>query len=273
MNRLNFNQSTGFPLETEILDEMQKSWSVFNFLGDIVGNFTIISGCVVSGSVVSDGCVYINGEVLPFKGGNIQTTVFIKQDVQALEFEDGNTNDIIFTRYVKFGTATIDQYNWADFKRGMQTKDIQAALDLKANLSLLTAITTRLDELEKKNAVFQGGKGWVLWGRPASEIPTGWAEVEEMRGRAPFGLDTTQTEFNPVGKTGGSKTAALTAANNGPHKHGGVPFKTGPGHPDAGGLSANFDLNTYGETELQGEGEPFSILNPHRIVMFIKYVG
>lgn len=273
MNRLNFNQSVGFPLDTEILDDMQTAYSVFNFLGDIVGNFTIISGCQISGSTVSDGCVYINGEVLPFKGGNLQATVFIKEEIKALEFEDGNTNNVVFSRHVKFGMATTNQFDWADFKRGMQTKDIKAALDLKANLSLLSTINERLDELEKKNEVFQDGKGWVLWGRPASEIPEGWAEVEEMRGRAPFGLDQTQPEFNAVGKEGGSKIAALQPENNAPHTHGNVPLATAPGHPDGGTLSANFDLNSLGQTASQGAGEPFSILNPHRIVMFIKYVG
>jgi hypothetical protein len=70
MNTLNFNQSVGFPLETNILDEMQTSYSLFNALGAIAGNFSIISGCVLSGSTVADGVVFINGEVLEFKGGN-----------------------------------------------------------------------------------------------------------------------------------------------------------------------------------------------------------
>ena len=42
MNHINFNQSVGFPLETEILAEMQKAYKLLNALGAIVGNNTII---------------------------------------------------------------------------------------------------------------------------------------------------------------------------------------------------------------------------------------
>lgn len=71
MNKLNFNQTGGFPLSTNILDAMQTAYSLFNKLGGLAGNFAIIFGCEVSGSNVSDGVVYMNGEVLAFKGGTI----------------------------------------------------------------------------------------------------------------------------------------------------------------------------------------------------------
>lgn len=272
MNRVNFNQSVGFPLETETLDEMQKCWEILNAFGEIVSPLAIIKGCTATGANVSDGFVYINGELLKFVGGIAQPTVVIIEQPTSLEFEDGNYNEVYFNRYATFG-ATTTTYNWADFKRGMPTATIQQHLDTKANTTDLAAIFNRLDLLEAKSAVFQQGGGMVLWNKPANQIPPGWAEVVNWRGRLPIGQDTTQPEFATLGQTGGSKTAALTAANNGPHKHGGVPLMTAPGHPDAGALSCNFDLNTEGETELQGEGNPFSILNPYRVVLFIEWVG
>lgn len=38
-------------------------------------------------------------------------------------------------------------------------------------------------------------------------------------GRVPVGVDTTQSEFNEVEKTGGSNSATLTVANLPPHSH------------------------------------------------------
>jgi len=123
MNTFNFNQSGGFPLETNILDEMQKAYEIFNALGSIAGNFSIISGCEVVGSTAADGVVFINGEVLPFIGGTVTTNVKIVEAITALEFEDLNTRDVIYKRHATFGTAAV-VYPWADFKRPIATKDL-----------------------------------------------------------------------------------------------------------------------------------------------------
>jgi len=39
-------------------------------------------------------------------------------------------------------------------------------------------------------------------------------------GRVPVGIDSSQTEFNTIGKTGGAKTVSLNESQNGPHSHG-----------------------------------------------------
>lgn len=149
MNNLNFNQSVGFPLETDILDSMQTAYGVLNALGAISGNFSIISGCILTGSTVANGVVYINGEVLEFRGGIVQTNVKIVEEIQALEFEDGNTNDVIFTRYVTFGTGTT-QWAWSTFKRGMPTIDIEAALSGKATTASVTTLTEAVNSMITK---------------------------------------------------------------------------------------------------------------------------
>lgn len=149
MNTLNFNQSIGFPFETNILDEMQKAYTLFNALGAIVGNFSIISGCQLSGSTIADGVVFINGEILEFKGGVAQTNVIVVEEKTALEFEDTNSHDVIFTRYATFGTATT-QWPWADFKRGMPTIDISEALAGKATTEALTTLSNSIQTMLEK---------------------------------------------------------------------------------------------------------------------------
>lgn len=150
MNRLNFNQSVGFPFETNILDEMQKAYTLFNALGYISGNFSIISGCELVGTTVANGVVFINGEVLNFVGGEVQDKVIIVESIEALEFEDLNPRDVIYTRHATFGTAPV-QWDWADFARGIPTKSLQLMF-ANINTSLGTIIT-KLNTIEENAKV------------------------------------------------------------------------------------------------------------------------
>ena len=62
------------------------------------------------------------------------------------------------------------------------------------------------------------GTTWVSWGS----------------GKVPVGVDSAQTEFNTVEKTGGEKSHKMTAAENGPHYH------TGPSHTHEPGTGSHF---------------------------------
>jgi hypothetical protein len=139
MNKLEVNQVGGFPMTTRILAEIQKAYTLFNAFGAIVGDFTIISGCTITGSTVSDGVVYVGGEVFEFRGGMAQTKVIIKEEVENLVFQNNNSNPVIKTRYVTFGTG-VAAINWSDFKRGFQTKDLFDAFAKKADGSIVTTI-------------------------------------------------------------------------------------------------------------------------------------
>ena len=79
MNKINFNQTGGFPLSTNILDAMQSAYAIFNQLGSLAGNKAIISGCEQLGNTIADGVIFLNGEILPFKGGAIGSSIIIKE--------------------------------------------------------------------------------------------------------------------------------------------------------------------------------------------------
>ncbi|SHG98113.1 hypothetical protein SAMN05443549_109105 [Flavobacterium fluvii] len=271
MNRFNFMQSIGFPIECDILDEMQKAYTLFNALGYISGNFSIISGCGLVGTTVADGVVFINGEVLEFIGGTVQTNVIIVEAIEALEFEDLSTHDVVYRRHATFGTAT-EQWLWADFKPSFPTKDISEALALKFDAADLSTITDRITELEKKNAVFQAGGGMVLWNKPAADIPNGWHEVVNWRDRMPFGWNP-ENEGENVGDVGGAASVAVSVPLSG----------YGVGDGTSGGTSGLLIVST-GAAEV---GESFesvkkvstaptaattNIMNPYRLVMFIEYI-
>lgn len=280
MNTINFNQSVGFPLETETLDEMQKCWNILNAFGEIVAPLAIIKGCVVAGSNVSDGFVYINGELLKFVGGAVQATVIIVQNPTSVEFEDGNSHEVYYERYATFGSG-ITNYAWADFKRGMPTSDISAALDLKANITLINTLITRIEDLEARPIANVPIGMIAIWDRPAHEIPEGWEEYEELQGRTPVGFDSdydsnitgdlTNYNLGTLGYAGGKTEHQLTILEMPSHTHEFIKENT-LGTGSNGAQDGQSSFSTV-QTEPTGGSQRHTNMQPYRIVHFIKYVG
>lgn len=142
--------------------------------------------------------------------------------------------------------------------------------NLVARLADLEAKVSNVDE---KLAVFRQGGAIIPWGRPANTIPEGWQEVVDLRGRTIIGMDVTQTEFAVLGHPGGAKSVTLTKENM-PNYNltRGVGLET----PAAGtqNIWSNAPGTAFTETiNSGGSDEPFSILNPYKIVHFIEYIN
>jgi len=259
--RIDFLQTGGYRLETDTLKLMQDAYSLFHSLGEVIGNKSIIKGCNVLGNTVSDGVIYLNGELLFFQGGQTQTKVIVTETVENLTFLDGESKPTFYKRKASFGTG-IDAILWSEFSRPFD----------------LLSITSRVVELEKQNAVFQADGAMVLWNKPAADIPTGWQEVLDWRGRMPIGWKPNEVEFDTVGKVGGQKMKTLTEAEL--PKISPVPptsFLKGGSYGGSGGITrGDYPTGPYSAGELIkpfGGDQPFSIMNPYRVVMFIEYVG
>jgi hypothetical protein len=271
MNKSNFNQTGGFPLKTERLQELQTSFQIFNAFGNIAGNFTIVEGCETEGSTVKNGKIYINNELLEFREAAVtqDSKVIIIEDFINRAFENGSVKTVHTMRYATFGTAQTS-WPWTNFKRPIETKTIP--IDL----------VSRLEILEKKNAVFQLGGGMVLWNKPANQIPAGWQEVVQWRGRMPIGFDSSQPEFNTMSKEGGTKNKRISINEMPAHKHSiaGDPNENHEngsyviGGGEYGVKTAYTDIRggAPGAT-VEGSGQEFSIMNPYRVVLFIEFIG
>lgn len=262
MNQLDFTYPNGFKFHQGILDFLQNSVLLAaNGAASYAGNLAILSGCEVAGSNVSAGVVVIGGEILPFEAGTIDAKVIIFETVIDLPYEDATVQPAKKMRVARFGDDGITNYQWTDFKRN------------KAE-----GVLARLDRLEKVAAPFTiaGKGGMVLWNRPAAEIPDGWAEVTNWRGRLPMGLDTTITEFNEVGKTGGAKGVKMTLANLIEHSHSVTINVTETNNDDQNGGDTGVRQGgkSY-STSSAGSSDPtpINVLNPYRVVVFIEYVG
>lgn len=109
-NIIDFEQLGGFRLEQPTLAKMQETTYVFikamigHFGIPDIGNF-IISGCNISGENITEGILYINGNVCPFETavGTLDSKIIKVVTNETLEFQNGTTPPV-FKKY----TAAIN---------------------------------------------------------------------------------------------------------------------------------------------------------------------
>lgn len=271
MDNIKFNSTGGFPLDTDVLGAMQGAYSLFNQLGNLAGNKAIISGCDATGTSISDGIIFLNGEILPFKGGAKGTSIIIKETTENRVFEDGATKPVIVKRYATFGSSTPEKtFAWAEFKRFD---------DLLENTEKNIDFEKRLKALEIKKSPVPLGL-IAIWGKPASEpIPEGWQECTDLRGRFPLGWNPDDEDFNTIGNEGGEKQHTLTVEEMPRHNHTGktlTPAEAVGIHPDGhdgAGFRPGSANNAPGNTGNAGGNQPHNNMPPYRIIKYIEFVG
>ena len=275
MNIVRYKQTGGFPLDTNNLDFLQSSFHILNTLGNLAGDMVIISGCETTGNTVSNGVVYVNKEVLEFRGGSLSANVFIKEEAVSGTFEDGSFKPIEITRYVTFGSSTPEKtFKWEDFKRvdnliqqGVKNADFEK----------------RIKALENKKSPVPIGL-IAIWGKPASEpIPEGWKECTDLRGRMPLGWNPDDTDFSELLKNDGEKTHQLKVQEL-PVIEGGFEtvthmtrLGTGVVRGVSGGqaqIAGGASQWLHEQMELKfGENQPHNNMPPYRIIKFIEFIG
>lgn len=275
MNIVRYKQTGGFPLDTNNLDFLQSSFHILNTLGNLAGDMVVISGCEITGNTVSNGVVYVNKEVLEFRGGSLSANVFIKEEAVSGTFEDGSFKPIEITRYVTFGSSTPDKtFKWEDFKRvdnliqqGVKNADFEK----------------RIKALENKKSPVPIGL-IAIWGKPASEpIPEGWKECTDLRGRMPLGWNPDDTDFSELLKNDGEKTHQLKVHEL-PVIEGGFEtvthmtrLGTGVVRGVSGGqaqIAGGASQWLHEQMELKfGGNQPHNNMPPYRIIKFIEFIG
>lgn len=249
MNNIDYNQSGGFPLSTQILDAAQNAYKNFNAFGNLAGALSIIDGCEpASGGTVTNGFVSIYGELLPFLGNTISDNVVIIEVPDARGFEDGSVKPVIYTRYATFGDGVVS-YPWEDFRRPLT----------------LFALEDRLLMLEKSVPI-----GLVaIWGKPADAIPEGWVEHDDLKGNVPAGHNPGDVNFGALDAVIGTAQVTLDITQIPAHTH--KQYWT----IGSGGASGNGGSLVDGQrdTTSAGGGQSHTNIQPSRIVKFIRFVG
>ncbi|MRJ11711.1 hypothetical protein EDL98_11640 [Ornithobacterium rhinotracheale] len=272
MDKLILNGTNGFPLHTDTLAEAQRAWNIFNAISGITGDLAILQGCEQKGSSVSDGVVVIKGEVLNFKGGAVMPKVVIEEKITERAFKDKNKKPVFATRTAKFGVGS-NAYEWSNFKRLKPLSLIQEEKEDKTNVTALAEKITKLEKLLKNTIPI----GLVaIWDRPANEIPAGWVEHTDLRGRVPAGQGT--GDFATLGAEIGEAKHTLTITEMPRHSH---KFKARITRDDKGSGTdgTEYSTQTYfglGEgvaIDYQGGDAAHNNIQPTRIVKFIRFVG
>lgn len=277
MNKLNYNVTGGFPLKTERLQDIEEAYTIFNALGYLGGDMTIISGCTVSGSNTTDGFVFYNGEVFDFKGGLTATNVKVIEELTYKFFEDGTSKVLYKKRYITFGSGS-GSIAWANFNRLDPLKEIQ-------------------------RRILPPGTNPQLYCGSVGAIPSGWQLCDgtngtpDLRSRFIVGYNPDDSDYDAIGKVGGAKTVALTAAQNGQHSHTASTGSAGAHthnvalnvNAEGGGIPSmesgssvtnqNFATNSAGAhthtvtVDNSGSGDPHENRPPYYTLAYIIYTG
>lgn len=308
MKKLDTTHSGGAPLKQKALAFLQTGHletlrALVEHLGiSNVGNF-IISGCEVVGTNITAGMMYIDGDLCPFveTSGTLDTKISKITNIENVSYKNGNSHPFYestvaavnsngialsdFERLPKVQELVNEIIDWSDIAGIPQVViDPFSPTAVPAELTVLQ----RLELLEKKNAVFTAGGGMVLWNKPAIEIPGGWYEVADWKGRIPVGVDDRlnligqleNPEFATLvsgqlvpGRTGGKKTHKLTQAelpNYNLTRDVDKETPTGGNETIWSSAPGTFATQTINSG---GGDQPHPILNPYRTVLFIEYTG
>nr|WP_315032477.1 hypothetical protein [uncultured Chryseobacterium sp.] len=268
-----FLQTGGVPLTNDLMALIEEAYQIFEVLGDLAGNKTILSGGEIVGSYVNPGVVAIDGKLYYFEGGNLNSTVYVHTEDIKKVFENQELNVLIEKRTVKFGTGTgANNYAWSEFVKLSTLKELQIKLNNTASQPDVSALAQRVAMLEVKTAPIINGGVVFVWKKPVSEIPAGWKECQDLRGKTLMGWNPNDSIFSTLGAEGGSKTKIITKQNLPDlstslsllHPYDG---NVGGGGFDGGNNRWHWQTVNFNPG---GTSQPFDVLNPYRIVNFIE---
>ena len=249
MNQIDVFKYPRFPLSAETIDFLQGMAAMMAKAAGIGGDNFILSGCVAAGTNVSEGMVFINGELMPFIGGDVETYIIVEEVKRTVTAEGQVYEDIYITRQARFGTGS-GQMVWADFER------------------VLT-----IPELEYKIANVLPSGVIVMWS--GAQPPEGWVICDgangtpDLRGRFVVGENTEDLEFQYRGNTGGSKKVTLTVDQIPSHTHSySAPILVGDHPGGSSGYNRPNGLST-GTTGSRGGGLSHENLPPYYTLAFI----
>ncbi|WP_027380294.1 hypothetical protein [Chryseobacterium daeguense] len=265
-----FLQTGGVPLTNDLMALLEEAYGIFEVLGEIAGNLTILAGCEEIGSTFNPGIVAIEGKLYYFEGGLSTPTVYIHTEEIQETFQDQANKTLIEKRTVKFGNA-VTTYNWADFVRLETLKDIQEKVNNSVSLSDFNALVARMVIQEMKTAPIQNGGIILSWRKSASEIPQFWKECTDTRGKILLHCDPNDVDFSNLGNTGGNKTITQTLGQMPKHRvryTRTLPWASGSGGGFSGGGN-QFNIGDADSSEVGGD-QPMNIMNPYKIVLFIE---
>ncbi|NDV93529.1 hypothetical protein D0T84_01180 [Dysgonomonas sp. 521] len=275
MDKTNFLAKDDFPAASDDLDRLQNATYMVAALALLGGANYILSGCADDGSNVAPGMIVINGEILPFQGGAKKSKITIQETKTTLEAFDETYPEAYIDRVAVF--ANEGQYNWADFKQVLTNQELETKISQVRGEPPGMKIdwTGRLDRIPDNYMLADGrimktseypDLAW-FYGKENEESFT----LPDLRHMFITGYDSTKTDYDSIGKSGGNSKITLSIEQMPNHAHG-IKFtenKWGDNansrpFPDATG-SAGYTA----QTEAVGGGEEIDIRPEYYVLAYI----
>lgn len=170
---INFQNLGGFPGTQYTLDFMQQSYrDAINGLAKLAGANVIVTGVENVNGTVTDGWIVYGGELLPFKGGLLQSTFIITETTEDRKFSDDVVRQVYKTRFARFGSGGIA---FTSLTRLKTVDNLQ---------SLLQELSNKLSELDNAVRPSIVPAGVIMaWPYDVALIPEGWALCDGLEGR------------------------------------------------------------------------------------------
>lgn len=199
--RIDFSILGGFPATQGTLDFMQQSYrDGIGAIAALCGNKVIVSGVEADAGNVSAGWIVVDGELIPFEAGTVDTDVVILETAVAGTFADDTSHDIYYTKIARCGPA--GDFAFAELERLTALQNIWRPGDLK-----MKAVDSVYEAANFDADGYGTGpeRGWRIF----SKVDANAA------GKVMVNKDAGDSDFDTVGNHGGEKTHKLAPLEQG----------------------------------------------------------
>lgn len=252
MKHLDVMQQGGYRFDDVSIAYFQSMYEERDsFLHSVFGDKKIVKGVILNTqtNLYSDGLITYNGKLFHFVGGAAHAKVSLIKVETKRQYEDGNDKAAFINEFFEFGENGTDSFDFSELKRWYLNqpifKEIKEVAGTVTNADL-------------------AGTGWF--------IADGQNGTDDLRSMFIVGVDSRDTDYNAVGKTGGSKKHTLTVEEMPSHTHkasadGGSTNSTGTS------FRRESDVNGELETKSAGGNQPHENRPPYYAAIRIQFIG
>lgn len=228
MDKVNLLLSEKFPMYVEGLNMIQEAAFMSAKSMLIGGNNYILDGCLLDeNNNVSNGYIVVNGEILPFVGGELKprfSIVETRKTIHALGVEYPEAYTFRVAQFANNGA-----FNWSDFEP-IQTNNqlYQLIKDITGDPAGTIKEWAGMVAKIPKNYMLCDGRELSITAYPElfDNLGTMYGgdgvnsfKLPNMQGLFSVGYDNSKNDYNQIGKTGGEEKHKLTADEIPAHNH------------------------------------------------------
>lgn len=293
MDKINFIAKDDFPVSTDTFNRLQEATSMVANLALLGGTNYILSGCAIAGSKAAPGVIVLNGEILPFIGGDIQSHVIIQETKITLDAFDEKYPEAYINRVAVFADDGV--YKWDDLKQVLTNLQLQQRFDsIKGDVPGITKGWAGFEAKIPQDYMFCDGRALLIAEYPELYENIGvlhggdgvtYFNLPKSGGRVAVGYDASVEKYSKIGVTDGSETVTLNESQIPEHDHtktstfnklsakaGDINEQATPGSIDQANAAQEYNVGSMTEArwveatiQKVGRGQPHNNMQPYYV--------